>query len=166
MNIQTIKTKIENLKTQQSDLVFSIEATQAKVRTINDQIEILEEVIGTVTNLRRASRTVKRRKPKLKKINGSPSRTGRNNAATFEILSAATHPMTGEDVRKVWPADLKPQSVYPTLNDLTKRLKLDRTKIVTPKSTGGSKVRYAYTIRGRSFIRGRIKAEQNDATTP
>lgn len=137
MNIQTIKTKIENLKTQQSHLVFSIETARAKVRTINDQIKILEEVIG----IQRVIPRSKKRDPK--------SERGRNNAATFEILSAATHPMTGDNVRKMWPSDLKIQSVYPTLNNLTKKRKIDRIQI----ERDGRKPCYAYTIKGR------VKAE-------
>lgn len=134
MNIQTIKEKIRELEGQKSPHLFSIEIAQVKVRTITDQIKILEEIIG----IQSAPRTRKERVPKVGR--------GRNNSAMLEILSSATSPMTANEVRKMWPSDLKPQSIYPTLNDLTKKRQIDRITVARDR---GKRSCFAYAIKGR-----------------
>jgi hypothetical protein len=122
MNIQTIKDKIRELEGQKSPHFLSI-------KTLDDQVKILEEIVG----IRSAPRLPKKRGPK-----------GRNSSAMFEILAAAASPMTANDIRQLWPAHLKTQSVYPTLCDLTRKRKLDRIQV----ERDGRKPLYAYTIRG------------------
>lgn len=143
MNIRTIKEKIHTLERQKNPFILSIEAAQARIQTLTDQIKVLEEVAG----IQSAPRLLKKRDPKV--------RTGKNSSAMLKILSSATSPMTANEVRKVWPADLKPQSVYPTLNDLTKKRKLDRTQVIR----SGRKPLYAYTLKGSIREEALWKAE-------
>ena len=138
MNMRTIREKIKDLEERKAPYIDSIEITQARIQTLTDQIKILEEVLAISVT------------PRRRKERGPNAFRGRNNSAVLKILANATSPMTSKDVQKVWPKDLKPQSVYPTLNDLTKKKKVNRI---------GEKP-YTYTLKDRwTHIQEEVAAE-------
>lgn len=133
MNLATIQAKISELELRKQPYQTSIDIATEKIGIVNGQIKILHELIGTTPITRRD------------KGSGFKVKRGANFSNALRIIGNATEPMTANDVRQQWPDELKVQSIYPTLKDLTKRRKLDRVQV----TRDDRKPCFGYMLKGK-----------------